>query len=187
VERFTASNGITVFVRDGGTVQFQHGTREKSSGILQIFPHSEWWQTLREFFRAEEDERLGRWRWPENPDYIVYPSDQVRLGEAFGWIRVIHEPTAFDEMCNRHTEFDGSRAGFQFADAARAFFDAHPEPKPAWHDAVEGEVWILLFPNSAHAWFVNGNYFQSTKTLTNIAKADPGITAARRIYPEDAS
>ena len=69
-----------------------------------------------------------------------------------------------------------------------AFFDAHTEPKP-WHDAKEGEVWELTFGGNAdaHAWFVNGYYFQSTKTLTNVDRRSSRITSARRIWPEGVS
>ena len=141
---FTASNGITVFVREGGTVQFQHGTREESCGILQVMPHSEWWQALREFFRAEEDERLGRWRWPDNPDYVVYSGFDDSDRDA---ARVLHEPSlgkvivARGEVARRRGVWDEEVTNPHWH-AARAYFDAHPEPKP-WHDARLGDLWIL--------------------------------------------
>lgn len=115
---FTASNGITVFVRDGGTVQFQHGTREESCGILQLMPHSEWWQALREYFRAEEDERLGRWRFNEN---ITARRDGNLLHVT-------------DHSTGKYSTYVvSSRSRYSIGDygldhVARAYFESHPDP-----------------------------------------------------------
>lgn len=184
---FTASNGITIYVRDGGTVQFQHGTREESCGILQIFPHSEWWQTLREFFQAEADERLGRWRWPENPDYVVYLDD--------GYAVVVNEsdPSRRPDRVRRRylEEPEGSLGWGEFA--ARAYFDAHPETKP-WHDAQIGETWVLLGSHLGLAVTVvggkDGRWFTRATVHGRVERyelTDPTIAEARRIWPEVAA
>ncbi|MDQ1111095.1 hypothetical protein QE418_000543 [Microbacterium testaceum] len=177
---FTASNGVRVVNLGGKWDQslFQFageipGLADEICQVREVVFQDPDVIALREFFQAESDERLGRWRWPENPDYVVYPcSVKTR-------VRVLRESGTGDlEWVDQ-----GDGRSYEFVHAARAYFDAHPEPKP-WHDSVEGEVWILMFSNSAHAWIVNGGYFQSAKTLTNIAKTDTGIISARRIYPE---
>ena len=74
--------------------------------------------------------------------------------------------------------------------AARAYFDAHPEPKP-WHDAKPGEAWeltangdtgpfITMLTPSGAVHFIAGN---GTKFVAEASD----ITAGRRIWPEDAS
>ena len=134
-------------------------------------------QALREFFQHERDQELGRWRWPENPDMVV----QADKGGERAW--VVNERNHQITGWVWRVDLDCSTAHAQVVAAARAYFAAHAEPKP-WHEAVEGEVWLLMFPNSTQAWFVNGGYFQNVRTLTNINKTDPGITSGRRIWPE---
>ena len=186
MDRFTASNGITVFVRDGGTVQFKHGTREESCGTLQVFPQSEWGQTLREFFRAEEDERRGRWRWPENPDYVVYldDGDAMVMSEA--------DPRRSPDRIPRRYLDDpkGSLGWGEFA--ARAYFDAHPELKP-WHTARAGEVWALTV-HGVEAAFLRIDGDRGAWAVYDPAAWSPllalnayGITDGRRIWPEASS
>ncbi|WP_295851290.1 hypothetical protein [uncultured Microbacterium sp.] len=162
---FTASNGRRISADSRSGIWL-------NESVIRISAEDA--DALREFFQAEADERIGRWRWPEKPDYVVYPrADHVA---------VVNEQSGNALQATR----DQADINTGLCRAARAYFDAHPEPKP-WHDAVEGEVWILMFSNSAHAWIVNGDYFQSAKTLTNIAKTDTGIISARRIYPEGES
>lgn len=180
MDKFTASNGVSVERRGFWVCAEQRG----GTGLATIGTVSE--VALREFFAHERDVELGRWRWPEHPEYVVYlknPSDgDGDEDDDVPGFRVVHEKTGrsreYDTAVVR--ELDSLSL---FAAAARAYLAAHPEPKP-WHDAKPGEVWLLMFPKSTQAWFVNGDYFQSVKTLTNIAKTDAGITAARRIFPE---
>jgi hypothetical protein len=129
---------------------------------------------LREFFRAEEDERLGRWRWPENPDYVVYPTRTA---------------ATTCESCARRTEsVTGFKIGFVASSeaewAARAYFAAHPEPKP-WHDAKPGEVWEITRRSfTANAWVLeSGAFMYDDESFVFSAE----ITAGRRIYPEATS
>jgi hypothetical protein len=87
--------------------------------------------------------------------------------------------------------------GADSVEALREFFGVRPEPKPAWHDAKPGDIWLLSFhgfeDTEATPWGVrtgmsvndaefvyppNGN----TQPLTS-----PRIVAARRIFPEDDS
>jgi hypothetical protein len=69
--------------------------------------------------------------------------------------------------------------------AARAYFDAHPEPKP-WHHAKPGDVWIITFTDRsfdpvAASW--NGRGFVHIDIRpTEISLGE--IAEARRIWPE---
>lgn len=164
---FTSSNGME-FWTYGGEVRWQpgHPVNKVSKG-------------LREFFQHERDQELGRWRWPENPDYVLYP---IEGSES---VRVLDERNARESLIRRgvlQTDFGGKHWG-----AARAYFDAHPEPKP-WHDAKPGEVWVLTYggQETAHVWTNRwaggGNAFVSDRAI--IEADDPDITAARRIWPE---
>ena len=177
MSKFTASNGVEIRVeRDFSGDIYLTG---KAGGSLVATGNLEGIEALREFFQHERDQELGRWRWPENPNWVAYPN------EGGDTVTVLDEtyPDEWGFTYRRGSHFlDYPHA----APAAKAYFAAHPKPKP-WHEAVEGEVWLLMFPNSTQAWFVNGGYFQNVRTLTNINKTDPGITAARRIWPEDSN
>lgn len=183
-ETFTASNGMRVWDRDG-TVLVQGVFPD----ALTIPPLDV--DALREFFQHEKDEQLGRWRWPANPDYVVYP-----VGD--GVVDVLRE-TSVSEV----TLGPGRQAGItrddaagwdrdhskNFYRAAREYFEAHPEPKP-WHDAKPGEVWVLNIDhkNAANevAWQVATSTEFSRLGLA-INKRDERITAARRIWPTEVS
>lgn len=184
MEKFTASNGMSVDDTDDA-IYFD--------GRGRILMSSDEMKALREFFRAKEDDRLGRWRWPENPDFIGYPAGTdtllgapvVRLiresdGATSKWLKpIVSEPVG-------DPEFDA---------AARAYFAAHPEPKP-WHDAKPGEVWALRTGGDEHPYRV----VKSIKVTSPLAflpldpdVADltiamgttaPAITAGRRLWPE---
>lgn len=106
-----------------------------------------WWEAsdpdeeetaLREFFQAERDEELGRWRWPENPDYVVWES--VRSNERD--ITVLGEATGFVGYYDRKRLPEISWDLGWAERAAHAYFAAHPESKP-WHSAEPGEVWLF--------------------------------------------
>src|SRR5699024_4434691 len=86
---------------------------------------------LREYFTAERDAELGRWRDEESPDYVVYPA-------RAGSIIILHEPTGRQRYLTGRAE--AKIATGQFADTARRYFATNPEPKP-WHDAEAGTFW----------------------------------------------
>lgn len=91
------------------------------------------WTALAEHFQAARDTELGRWRWPEYPEYVVYPEadpDSVLV---------------FDEATGANWKVDRAlnQAGNYLHAAARAYWAAHPEPKP-WHSAKPGEVWDIV-------------------------------------------
>lgn len=115
MSEFVASNGARVSVDKSGNLWLSengHGLGLIEDGDASI---------LREFFRAEEDERLGRWRWPENPEYVVYRADDDA--------RVLHEPSGQVWVITRRAVNGATYGGIQdWHRAARVFFDAHPDP-----------------------------------------------------------
>jgi len=165
---FTASNGITVERwRVGADLTVRLG-----NGLI---PTSESADALREFFQHERDTELGRWRFPENPDYVVYPE-----GEA---VRIVRErPFHVWYPVHRGTTSDSE----QFR-AARAYFDAHPVRKP-WHDAKPGEIWVLSVDGRDVPCRVTptGPDFEPLEDpdWATIARGSDRITSARRIWPE---
>ncbi|SDG22759.1 hypothetical protein [Microbacterium sp. 77mftsu3.1] len=175
---FVASNGIPVHIH------------EEESGAIRLFtsmPDGTYptqaaagddVQALREFFRAEEDERLGRWRWPYegNRHIVVYPIQQnpdrvLVIDEAAGTASYRDRGEQDDRFKTAETE------------AAAAYFDAHPESKP-WHDAKIGEVWILTIDgDESPVAFRPGLASHMDGRRADVDHA----TAGRRIWPEDAS
>lgn len=159
---FTASNGITVVEQPGGG--FYIGDTCRAENVYA--------QALREFFRAEEDARLGRWRWPENPDYVVYPMIE-------GLHRVIQESTGESRPRNGLVGHD------LWGDAACAYHETHPEP---WEqDPRIGDIWEFVLvsggkPIVAVLRAVNGGEWRWAAT-DNIADLS-NVQSARRIYPE---
>lgn len=167
---FTASNRMTI-------AELQDPKRwalTSPRGEKQFDPYET--QALREFFRAEEDMRLGRWRWPDNPDFVVY-------AESGGLHSVVQESTGLSS--SRNGIYDG---GDIFNDAAVAYRTAHYKP---WRDAKPGEVWVIdrdgvetvfrvalqreLLPITAEGadWYTDLD--------------SPSLSNGRRIWPEDAS
>ncbi len=194
---FTASNGGSVERLTSGRYTVTDVTRERLNEIATVLGRTVYLEpghidALREFFRAEEDKRLGRWRWPETPDYVVYP-DSARKYITQPAVIVVNETDGATSYCGRTGMYQASGAGAEdelIEAAARAYFDAHPEQKP-WHNADVDEAWELtangdtgpfvtkLTPSGA-VHFLAGNG-------TTFIVESPEITAGRRIYPEVAS
>jgi len=140
---------------------------------------------LREFFQHERDEQLGRWRWPERPDYVVTPFD----GDP-DHVLVVQESAGVACEFVRASAYGPSMSGYhsRLAPAARAYFDAHPVRKP-WHDAEPGEVWALDHGHGERAAIVleantdtTGRLFSTGPTM--FSPLNPTIVSARRIWPE---
>lgn len=172
---FTASNGILIKDQEAGLTVVCSGGRED-----HVLTPSES-NALREFFRAEEDERLGRWRWPEDPDYVVTTSDQFRAGEREGWAIFTHEPTGLSCSAARSAR-GGLRVDQRFPEVADAFFAAHPEPKP-WHKAEPGQVWLVNGKVRAVVERVREphTFADPFYREMGIPVTDPSIVDARRI------
>ena len=164
-EKFVASNGVEL--------------DENGCWVANTGPASSEWadhNARKEFYQHLRDTELGRWRWPDDPRYLVFPlkdDDEVRvLDENSG-----------QSVAIRRSSFRPGLTHTHFVGAALAYFDAHPEPKPAWHDAKPGEVWVLEMDGEERAFMLDsadhfdhyGSYYE---------KDDPMITAGRRIWPE---
>lgn len=161
MNRFRASNGMLFTKADDGSWLWTSG---RAYPLVTV--------ALRELFRAEEDERLGRWRWPENPDYVVYPATVKTR------VRVLRE-TGMGEL---EWVDEGDTRSYEFCHAARAYFDAHPEPKP-WLDAKPGEMWRLTFKGNPEDSYVAGDH-SFLAADHGIQFTDERIISARRIWPE---
>lgn len=140
-------------------------------------------QWLIEAARAEEDERLGRWRWPENPSYVVYSRDA----------RGLEGVLVVDERDGYQREFESRSSAEHLpgsipAQAAVAYFDAHPEPKP-WHNAKPGEVWAVdaasLAGSGRQAMIVDSGVFVAPDFAFLVT--DSAISGAYRIWPPEES
>lgn len=173
MDKFTASNGISVKL-DG------HLLFGASTHATYVAASESQVQALREFFQAERDEELGRWRWPENPDYVVYPAaDDADL------ITVMRESVARIRKMRREG-FGLTDYAEQFVACAEAYFEAHPERKD-WEDAKEGEVWIVT-PSKALTLGEKAEYpaiFQAGMFRDHGGSwGTEDLTAAHRIWPE---
>jgi len=188
---FTASNGVRVEVEtlSGNGVDVltvsMGGLNDTIVGTPRV-------QALREFFQKEEDDRLDRWRWPANPEYVVYawtadPARNARgvtvLSESIPRPYTVWEDN-IDTLYGPSADEDARALARK---AAGAYFDAHPEPKP-WHDAKPGEVWVFTLRDASdlsHAAVLDdcGDW-----TWTDGGQVDlANIAGARRIWPEVAS
>lgn len=144
-------------------------------------------QALREFFQHERDEELGRWRWLENPDYVVYPlpspDGRVHIVEVFSerFGQSVQYPRDYfrSTICSRNSSPE--------ALAASDYFAAHPEPKP-WHDAKPGESWVLRFESGEElSQTVNfeGDFYPWVLPVTSDAAYPQGIIVdGWRVWPE---
>ena len=147
MDKFTASNGLTVGPHKeallGHAIYSPSGLNTLDTAYSHL--NSEEMQALREFFRAERDEELGRWRWPDNPSYVVYAKDGgdlVRVAQdADGGAFTVHRRDAGLE--------EATHPAWR---AARAYFEAHPERKPhPWDNAERDEVWLFKSEGNGRA------------------------------------
>ena len=176
-DTFTASNGVRV-TRRGESVRL---SCEFMANRIATFDdlNMQDLDALREFFQHERDKELGRWRWPEKPDYVVYPKERSTSGKRM--VRVVSEAHGYGcDYC------EGDRDGNEQRLAASAYFAAHPEPKPEWHDAKPGEVWAITAGShpDEFAVQVTTELVFGTHDGDLISTKDEGIVSARRIFPE---
>ena len=175
--QFRASSGRTVTPREDGSVVFDH-----ANGYLgrdEVFD-------AEEFFRAREDERLGRWRFPLDPRFVVY-----RFARS---IRVVDEADGAGVQFNIDEITVDYFQGFgPYSAAAQAFFEAHPERPAA--NAKAGEVWELTIDDgSEHTVFIHEDRTTGGRDGVSAGGAyfdiddASNIIAARKVWgPEDAS
>lgn len=140
-DTFTASNGVEI---EKGT----EGHLLMPPAAIGLGMDSQ--QALREFFQHERDEQLGRWRWPEDPRYIVKPVDEhvvCVVNEEEFWDRPHGRQgergqLRFRDVRECKTDAPLSDTAARYKQAAWAFWQAHPELMPMpWHDAKPGELW----------------------------------------------
>lgn len=172
---FVASNGIKVANHGGNwdrtTIHFEGqilGVSPARAMHRELTVNDSDFIALCEFFRQKEDERLGRWRWPEDPEWLVkYIGDHtvVVVRESNFWVHVGRQGE-FNHFHFRDARSHGdelSDKAARYKRAAWAFFEAHPEfaPKP-WHDAKPGEVWAVSRSDNGHltnAWVLESGAF----------------------------
>lgn len=181
-EKFVASNGVEIVLNGEHWSVPRNETREPfeiSTSALAA---------LRQFFQHERDKELGRWRDPENQRYVVHP-----FSDTTDEVRVTDEETGYHFQVAREAALVAGSFNPGMP-TARAYFTAHPEPKP-WHDAREGEIWIITTDNVGDEVPVKattnqkyGTSFRYIRGKGRIMVADSRITNARRLWPEgDAS
>ena len=125
--RYETRSGRVVKVQENGGIVFDH-----VNGYItpEMVPDAE------EFFEARKDDELGRWRWPENPDYVVYVKCESESEPRAG-VRVLHERTGRSRDISRVVVNACDATVSRFGRAARAYFEAHPvEPKPTVDEII---------------------------------------------------
>jgi hypothetical protein len=186
---FTATNGVKI-TPDGRSVEFRCTGSGRDHHLTRVESDA-----LREFFRAEEDERLGRWRWPQNPEWLVkYIGDHtvVVVNEKNFWVHV-GKQGEFNHFHFRDARSHGdnlSDKAAAYKRAAWAFFAAHPDlcPQP-WHDAQPGDVWVLDtrsdLGTDRRAWIISDRpeAFWSMGQGYMLARST-SIIDGKRIWPE---
>ena len=130
---------------------------------------------------ALRDAELGRWRWPENPDYVVYP-----IGDGDGVLAASERSGRSLQVSRRPESFHHRtpRGASDLARAASAYFEAHPASKP-WQCAKEGEGWVVTIGGEERLATVQESYFWIGSEAYRQFGDD--VTAARKVWPEDAS
>ena len=111
---FTASNDYKVTPNGDGANVYR--------GIMSTPIYPDEMQALREFFQAESDERAGRWRYPDEPQYVVY-YDQMR-----DRVTIFNE-NLMDEDAGCGISRGNTLDYPSVQHIAQAYFAAHPEPK----------------------------------------------------------
>lgn len=132
-------------------------------------------QALREFFQAERDKELGRWRESPGSELVVYSEGVFPYRIARVLDEHTGEPGVYYEMINY------AKTGH--SGVAQAYFKEHPARKP-WHDAKQGEVWELTVALGHKIVVVvngRGQFFSGEGTTWSIDT--PMIKSATRIYP----
>jgi len=178
--RFATSNGVVI---DHSILPNPPAPRDNIPLIVNVSERES--DALAELFRSRDDNRLGRWRSPENADFVVY-GDQDE-----NHIRVVNEIDG--ENITFARDFVNP-CGSTFAQVALAFFEAHPESKP-WHKAQQGEVWVVTRPTT-YDWETPTTVrtVTSSRRFADVSSLRPAfdvtsseIVAAERIWPKDAA
>ena len=163
-----ARNGFSVRAAENGGIEVT-GT----GGVRDYTPPMAAF-AIEEFCQAKRDDELGRWRWSENPHLVVYPRRD-------GSVLVLNEMSVDGGVLYRR----GDAVCDIESDAARAYFEAHPERKP-WHDARPEEVWLMGSGMHEFVALVGDDGKFRFADGSDMAVTEEFITG-RRIWPEDES
>lgn len=174
MNEFVASNGVKVSSETQGITGYRRikfetdhtGETVELSGANTV--------ALIESLDHERDEDLGRWRWPENPEYVVYPTH--------GGYQVVNERNGVAEFRN------GLYAHDMEGQAAKAYRDdCNDRP---WDAAVDGEIWEVdnLGPDRQYI-VMGGRFFRLPLLPPSDPSWHPALFAsdfrtAKRIWPE---
>src|SRR5690625_3758643 len=179
-DAFVASNGIKIETdHDGALV----GTGE--GGYIRVWVGPDGINALREYFQHERDAELGRWRDPETGLLVYQINDDPDTVFVF-------DETYADHGTWTREQVGPTTTGFG-APIAERYFATHPEPKPAWHDAEPGEVWVVEVCGLQYASLVDEEKDSEGKSVTLFVTykdwvwevTDPDITHATKLWPQD--
>lgn len=165
---FYASNGSTVEL-----LANRLHVNGASLGGLSI-------EALEEFFLAEHDKRNGVWRQNADSPYVVRDAGPDSEGDRR--VQIFDESTG---VCEWVTESQGASNTLGAWRQAFLWFQAHPIRKP-WHDAKQGEVWLLDIvgrKESTPAVFNRFGRFASNDNMFHVKSRV--ILGATKIYPKD--
>lgn len=145
-----------------------------------------------------EPEQPSPWRY--NDHIVVYPEtrdagnnkpSQYGLGRGVTILNETPLPKIYTRWENRDYSNE-DRFEAEITAAARAYFEAHSLPKPAWHNPRTGEAWELTVNGDTGPFVVVYNPWEAADreyrfqagngTLVDYTSDE--ITAGRRIYPE---
>ena len=169
---FTARNGVQLWKHPSGSVEWEPGQ-----------PHGRVTAALREYFEAERDIELGRWRFPDAPRFVVYPLPAVS-GHDRG-LRVVDESDGTSVYIgeNANRPFD------QWQKIAAAYLEAHPYEKPWRDESLIGDVWEITVKGVERAAILgnNGDWLlgDGHTIATNAGRDENIITAGRLIYRKE--
>lgn len=131
----------------------------------------------------QKDKELNRWRYPGDPNYLVYDI-------GFNKFRVMNELSGNCkefEICT-----DGTIRPELFNGYSKAF-KAYQTEHPAWHNAIPGEVWAVTWNGATtNCIVVRNGISKSGLVFDDGARETPGtrapsITKAVRILARRAS
>lgn len=179
---FTASNGVTVSSETQILTGYRRIIFTAAGGVDTFDLSGPYAKALVEALDHERDEELGRWRWPENRNYVVkHDPLGVRIAH------ILHEPS-FATRVVRPSDVSvgiGSKRDKEFFAAARSYFENHPEPQP-WHRAKPEEVWLMGSGLHEFVAIVGTDGRFRFADGTDMATTEEFVTG-RRIWPEEAS
>lgn len=182
MNEFTASNGFCIGVDRSNPNRIAVAN---AGGHLESVLTPDRMRALREFFQAETDERLGRWRDPEEPVFYVYSGGA--WDGVFSPIRIVAETNGASWLLDR--EEHEPKVPPKVLAVARRYFDAHPEPKP-WHDAKPGELWAIRIDDEDDEIGVSVETFEPGADVFQVPDGEsisitrPSIVTGRRVWPE---